>query len=97
MSAQSVFNNASAGKQEGLRQYWAELHAALSGTGPDAETRQPPSCPICTRYDTPPAARKKAVGRLTFNGTPACFWCIARLSDKTGGYPLELQERPKGS
>jgi len=95
MSAESIFSEAGAGKQEGLRHFWPELHAALSGQGPDAAPRPAPWCPICTRTETPAAAKKRATGRLTFNGTPACPSCIARSSDRPGGYPLELQERPR--
>lgn len=93
MSAESVWKSASAGKQEGLRHFWPELYEALAGKGPDAEPREAPWCPICTRTETPPAARKRAVGRLKLNGAPACAQCIGRLADQPGGHPLELQER----
>lgn len=88
-----IFREAGSSKQETLQLVWPELYDALFVPAVGAVARQFP-CPICKgRYpnESPPPI----VGRLTYNGHPACRGCLDELADRPGGWPLERQERPR--
>lgn len=88
-----VFREGSSQQQENIRLIWPELYDALFvpvGSGPAREF----PCPICSiRY--PNETAPPIVGRLTYNGHPACRGCIEQHADRPGGWPLARQDGPK--
>lgn len=89
---------ASPGKHRTLKALWPELYACLAGTGGKSdpgEAGPPPKqyhCCIGSCYGLPKGQRPLAVGRLSRWGAPACKACLAKLADKPGGWPLELEK-----
>lgn len=80
-----VFREGSAQQRENIKMIWPDLYQALAlpaGSKPNV------TCAVCS--GGPEHKRMPAVGRLTLNGTPACRDCINAISQRAGGYPLEL-------
>lgn len=83
------------GKQAALKIVWPELHDALARVGqPDEVVR------ACVLGDCAPdmaaalgVPRRRAVGRVTRNGHPACRHHI-HLADRPGGWPLKIITSP---
>ena len=74
-------------RQESLKIVWPELYDTLAKAG---EQDGPIPCSLgdCGVIDQPGVPRRKAVGRIYRNGTPACRHHIA-LADRPGGWPLK--------
>lgn len=93
-SPQAVFLNAAESKRMTLQAVWPELYDALSGRNADGGLPNP-GCVIGECAYIKPRTLVPAVGRLTYNGHPACEVHIARMADRPGGWPLVRQEGPK--
>ena len=87
-----IFREGSSQQQENIKLIWPALYDALYVPAGSVSRDWP--CPMCrTRYPNEPAP--PVVGRLTYNGHPACRGCIDELADRPGGWPLKRQDGPK--
>jgi len=79
-----IYEEQTPAKRETLKLIWPDLHAVLDAHV-NAKRAIPPACAIA-----PHAVRQAATGRVTLNGTPACSLHLATLSERQGGYPLDV-------
>lgn len=82
-----IFADGRDGQRDGLARFWPELYESLARLDvPTAERNVP--CALGMAH--PKSEPRKAIGRISRNGTPACKDCFARLRERPV-YPLELQ------
>lgn len=84
-----IFKEADEWRRETIKTIWPDLYVALAQLSAGKPAW---GCALAAHYD--PIAGKRAerapvVGRIWLNGTPACAGCLAALSDRPGGYPLD--------
>lgn len=92
VSPEGVFRS-SPGRHPALKILWPELYDALTGETPEAKAdRSLRRCVEVEHADVPLDLRPVAVGRVRLNHGFACADCIARKSDRPGGYPLAITD-----
>lgn len=103
--AYEVFR-ASPGKHNTLKVLWPALYTALAGEAGSAGTgdKKPERyydrmvCPIGDCGWPGPnqnLPRRPVVARLEKNGMPACAEHVALHADRPGGWPLEIERKPR--
>lgn len=83
----AIFADGRDAQREALASFWPELYESLARLDQPAAARNIP-CGVAIAH--PVSERRKAIGRVSRNGTPACEDCFVRLRDRPV-HPLELQ------
>lgn len=88
----TIFREGEAYRREAIKSIWPELYAALMPAGP----RRQWGCALAPHLrGAEPREYVPVAGRIWLNGPPACASCLARSSDRPGGYPLDMIENPR--
>ncbi len=91
--AYKTFREEAEWRREAVKTIWPELYADLAQLD---TPRKAWGCALGAHLrDNGGRRYEPVVGRIWLNGPPACGSCLAKSSDRPGGYPLDLVDNTR--
>lgn len=87
-----VFREGEEYRREAVKTIWPDLYEALAQLD---VPRRAWGCALSPHVRGEQREYAPVVGRIWLNGPPACAACLARSSDRPGGYPLDMIEKTR--